>query len=598
MNLETLVLPLKTEDNAFRAGISRVIQLVGGAVDAFQGAIKATFQWADEMDSLQDVMGVTNKAAAALNFVLRKSGTETEILAKGMTILEKGLVDAKGKLDTTGKALAKWGINALDINGKLKDQEVLVGEVANKYSQFATQQEKVNFLTEIFGRSGAELVDFFDTLASDGGIDAVSAKVERLGLAIDPNRYEQFNRNLEELKLVGLGMAVSLTEKVMPALEGFIGMISDFAADPDVGKALGSIDNFVGKILKGLGDSVSDWVSGGGPEQLSDNLISWIENLGESDTAKSKALIGMQHLVGALGEAIGQIDWMGITDAIDSKLAESINNHDWHTSGDEFGKKLADFFTMGISTGMEGKSSEAIPAIGNAISNWLLGAMNMTKWSDVGSRIGAGLQAAMNNALPGVTSSGMSTGMQIITSITAGFLRSQPAFMAALSAFNQALESDKLRQIAKTFFNAAGRWVSQAAAGFMDHVSVIYNAVSTIVGEINKILNKIVTVFSLTIKPPTWMGGGSAPPTSHAPSGSTGSHSTGHRASHGPVIKGQPYDVAEFFRPEVFTPSTSGRVDGMKTSDVVTLSETSIDRLVEKLLLGLPSAMVKAMNNA
>ena len=33
MDLETLILPLKTEDNAFRAGISRVTQLVAGLVD-------------------------------------------------------------------------------------------------------------------------------------------------------------------------------------------------------------------------------------------------------------------------------------------------------------------------------------------------------------------------------------------------------------------------------------------------------------------------------------------------------------------------------------------------------------------------------------
>src|SRR6185503_20586781 len=111
----------------------------------------------------------TDKTAAALNFTLRKSGTNTEALTKGMTILSKGLVKADGSLDTTGKSLKAWGIDVLDANGMLKDQTTLIGEISDKYASFGTQQEKVNFLTETFGRSGAELIYFFDTLAADGG---------------------------------------------------------------------------------------------------------------------------------------------------------------------------------------------------------------------------------------------------------------------------------------------------------------------------------------------------------------------------------------------------------------------------------------------
>jgi SLT domain-containing protein len=41
----------------------------------------------------------------------------------------------------------------------------------------------------------------------------------------------------------------------------------------------------------------------------------------------------------------------------------------------------------------------------------------------------------------------------------------------------------------------------------------------------------------------------------------TGGNGGGHRASGGPVIAGQSYNVAEFSRPEVFTPNKSGRID-------------------------------------
>lgn len=51
-------------------------------------------------------------------------------------------------------------------------------------------------------------------------------------------------------------------------------------------------------------------------------------------------------------------------------------------------------------------------------------------------------------------------------------------------------------------------------------------------------------------------------------SSSSNSGASGARASGGPVIAGQSYKVAEFYRPEVFTPNTSGRVDKLeKDSD-------------------------------
>jgi len=249
MMLEELVLPLRTESNAFKTGLKIAGSAVAALVAGMGLAIKATFDWANELDSIQDVIGGTAKEAATFNFILRKSGVSTDTFTKSMVILEKGLVNSKGKLDVTGKALKQWGINVLDANGKLKDQNMLMDEISQRYNKFATQQERVNFLTEVFGRGGAEMVDFFDTLAAEGGIAAATKKVEEFGLAIDPQRYENFNRSLEELKLIGLGLAVSFTEKVMPAIEGLMGWFVKVRNNPEVIKFLdgvqGGIDNFI-----------------------------------------------------------------------------------------------------------------------------------------------------------------------------------------------------------------------------------------------------------------------------------------------------------------------------------------------------------------
>lgn len=234
IKLQDLVSELKLEDKLTPAsktalsslkglatGVGLVTAAVGVAVAGFGKMVDITFDWANQLDSIQDVMGGTTKQAAALNFVVQKSGVDIQTFTKGMTTLEKGLVTADGQLDTTGKKLAQFGINVLDANGKVKDQADLVSEISNKYNQFGTQQERVNFLTEAFEKSGADLIDVFDTLANEGGLDATAEKVEKLGLVIDPEKYERFQRNLAEIKLAGQGLAITVVDKLMPALEDF-----------------------------------------------------------------------------------------------------------------------------------------------------------------------------------------------------------------------------------------------------------------------------------------------------------------------------------------------------------------------------------------
>lgn len=58
----------------------------------------------------------------------------------------------------------------------------------------------------------------------------------------------------------------------------------------------------------------------------------------------------------------------------------------------------------------------------------------------------------------------------------------------------------------------------------------------------------------------------------------------GNRASGGPVIAGQAYNVAEFYQPEVFTPSTSGRIDKMNSSSGIVEARIDEAKLVRMMV--------------
>src|SRR5574341_1689702 len=105
IKLQDLVSEIKLEDklspntkgilNALKgvaAGAGLVTAAVGAITVGFGKMVDITFDWANRMDSVQDIMGGTTEQAAAFNFVLDKSGTDVNTFTQGMTILEKGLV--------------------------------------------------------------------------------------------------------------------------------------------------------------------------------------------------------------------------------------------------------------------------------------------------------------------------------------------------------------------------------------------------------------------------------------------------------------------------------------------------------------------------
>lgn len=506
MNLETLTLPLQVSHSAFNAGLKIAAAGVTALVAGMTVAVKATFDWANDLDKLGDVMGGTNEELAALNFVARKSGVSVDALARGTVILSKGLVDAKGNLDTTGKALKAWGVNVLDANGNLKDQTTLMGEIAQKYSEFGTQQEKVNFLTEVFGRGGAELIDFFDTLAAEGGIDAVTKKVEALGLAIDPNRYEQFNRNLEEMKLIGLGLAVGFTEQLMPAFEA----VSEWAFTKGI------------PALKAFGSTIKKAFDEGGVLGVADLLLDEFDNIDWGNV--STALI----------DGINSVDWSqagmdfsAFVQRVSESLSTAFSEFDWWSTGNAIASALNNFIAGMMGTdeaGLQVKVKEALDGVVlefQTLSDRVAPEMDRfggtvtNSAQTAGTLLGATIREKLNAALIEFPAWSARVGATMIL-WGSGLVSQVSNTMGSIQTFIAA----KLAAISENFQMRASSWLKKAAEVFNDTKGVLISAVATLVGEINNELKKIIQSFTLTIR--AVFSGGSGGSTGTTSIGSTG----------------------------------------------------------------------------
>lgn len=309
MQLEGLVIPISLDAGLLLKGVSMVTGLI-------EGAVEQTFEWANGMDHLGDVTGMTADQTAAWSFVAQKAGVDVDSLANSTVILTKGLFDSEGQLSSTGKALEDFGISLTDADGNVRDSSALMKDVAAKYAEFGTQAERVEFLTNLFGRSGADLIDVFDVLAQEGGIDAVEQKVKDLGLAIDPDTYEQFTRNLEELKLAGQGLAVQFVNGLMPAAERVLEWAKQFQ-----GMSPEEILSRLGELAEELPAKFQAWTESVDWAKVSDNLVKGINSV---DWAALGQKVGKaaQQIATGLANIFKGVKWKEIFGAIGTAFME------------------------------------------------------------------------------------------------------------------------------------------------------------------------------------------------------------------------------------------------------------------------------------
>ena len=292
------------------------------------------------------------------------------------------------------------------------------------------------------------------------------------------------------------------------------------------------------------------------------------------------------------------MDWIGITDTIDAKIAEMISSHDWTASGDSFGDAIEGILTTGAQEGAEASKSPAITAIGQAISDWFTGAVGQANIDAFTQFFPTHFAAANAQAAGWATTSGA-----IFSTWAAGVNKTVDTWAAgmstkyqtwangvnttvntAMTTLNTSIDT-KLREASKTFFNVASGWGAQAQKGFEAGKQAVLTAIQGIVTEVNRILKQIITSFTISVNLPDFLSGGSGSSGNHPTGGSTGGGgSVKKRASGGPVIAGQGYSVAEFFRPERFTPNVNGRVDPMQSMQPQVVNNIDKRELVRALV--------------
>ena len=195
---------------------------------AFIGLVKGAVDSADSFGKLSDQTGIAANILQAYTNAGKLAGVGQETIDKGLRRLAQSMREADQGVATYSDSYKALGISVRDSDGNLKSSETVLGEIADRFADLPDGATKAAISMEIFGRSGASLINLLN-----GG----SAALSEFNYAVSDEfaqNAEFFNDQIAVLGIRFDGFRKQLADALLPTLNNLIGVFSDlFSSQQD-----------------------------------------------------------------------------------------------------------------------------------------------------------------------------------------------------------------------------------------------------------------------------------------------------------------------------------------------------------------------------
>jgi soluble cytochrome b562 len=228
--------------------------IAAGAAAAGAGVMKLATNSAaaaDEVDKMSQKIGLSKEGYQEWSYVLGQNGMDISSLQMGMKTLVTQMDGVISGSATSIEMFDKLGLSVTDANGALKDQETMMNEVMIALADMPNGTEKARLATELFGRSGAELMPMLNQ-----GSEAMLELTQRshdLGLIMSDeavNAGVVLGDTMDDVKQ-SLGMvATQLGVQLMPLVQQVLNWV--IKNMPTIKKTVSDVMTTVGTLIRAI----------------------------------------------------------------------------------------------------------------------------------------------------------------------------------------------------------------------------------------------------------------------------------------------------------------------------------------------------------
>ena len=182
--------------NKMAGAVTAVAAALSGA--AMVNSLRNVTQKLDDIGKTADQIGITTDALQELRTVAESSGVTQDELDKSIEKLGKGLAEAAMGLGTAKDGLKTLGLNAQELIDM--GLENALGAIATEVNKLPSPMEKTATATQLFGRSGAPMLNLLREGAD--GMATMREEARRLGVVIDETLIRDAEAAQDKLDLL------------------------------------------------------------------------------------------------------------------------------------------------------------------------------------------------------------------------------------------------------------------------------------------------------------------------------------------------------------------------------------------------------------
>jgi hypothetical protein len=265
-------------------GITVPAAAAGTAVMAFATKSAST---ADNIDKMSQKIGISKKAYQEFDFICSQSGTSVDTLQMGMKSLTSAMDGAASGTKANVAQFKKLGVQVTDSSGKLRSQEDVMMETLAALQGMENQTEKARLATELFGRSGSELMPLLNGEA--GSIEEMKNQAHELGLVMSDEAIKagvNYTDKMDQLKRSFSAVATKVGTELLP----YLTKLGDYI----IKNGVPAFEKFMKKI-----QSVVDWFTNldKGTKKIIITLAALAVGIGPVLTVAGKLITGIGSVI-------------------------------------------------------------------------------------------------------------------------------------------------------------------------------------------------------------------------------------------------------------------------------------------------------------
>lgn len=265
---------------------------VAAAGTALIGFANKSASTADNIDKMSQKIGISRQAYQELDFVCSQSGTSVDTLKMGVKTLTAAMDGAASGTKSNVEQFQKLGVSVVDSNGKLRSQEDVMWDVFSALQKMDNQTEKARLATELFGKSGSELMPMLN--GASGSIESMKQQAHDLGLVLSDEAIDAgvaYTDKMDQLKRSFAAVATKVGTALLPLLT----QLGDFLIKEGVPA--------FEKIMKKV-ESVVKWFTNlsSGTKKLIGILAAVVVSVGPVLSVAGKVITTVGNVISVLGK--------------------------------------------------------------------------------------------------------------------------------------------------------------------------------------------------------------------------------------------------------------------------------------------------------